>query len=264
MECKAVDIMRLLQEVADKTGYKLLNAQFPLMYKKMEEVLGKSFFAEDYMYKKMFLRSRNAEPPQESLRLKDEYLEIIAEYLGYKNYLQFLGMHEHKFPVALESCEGVWYSYVRCNSGDPEVYVSPVHIYQKTKQIFVEMRGYTRKFKGELKMEGNCLFCLLESGQDKNIHLVLKIGLAKKPNVLQGVFSGLSSGGDPIAGREVFVRQHGTEFDKLKHKKLKISELINSKDEEEKVIGEYFSDKQLNILKGGQASTFELNDLKKK
>jgi len=263
MECNPADIMRLLKEVADKTGHKLLNAQFPEMYGKMKKQLHEILFAEDYMYKKMFLRARKNLETNTALKLKDEYLEKIAEYLGYKSYDRFLEMGRHQFPVALENCRGTWYSYVRCNSGNPEIFVSPVFIYPETKQLLVKMKGFTRIFEGELKMIGSCLNCLLESDQEKNIHLVLKIGLAKKPNVLQGVFSGLSSGGDPIAGREVWVRSDEG-FDEMKNKKMKISELLNSRNEDEKIIGEYFSDRQQNILKGGQASTFEINDLKKK
>jgi hypothetical protein len=264
MEYKPADIMRLLQEVAEKTGFRLVNSHFPMMHEKMKPDGRKTFFAENYLYKKMFLRARKALKEAEgSVKLNAEYVEIIAKFLDYKNYDQFLEMRYLKFPDEMENCAGVWYSYVRCNSGNLDVYASPVHIYQHTKQIFVEMQGFSRKFKGELKMEGNCLYCLLESGQGKNFHLVLKIGVAKKPNVLQGVFSGLSSGGDPIAGREVWVRQY-ERFENLKHKKLKISELIHSKNEEEKMIGEYFSDKEKNILKAGQASTFELSDLRNK
>ena len=228
----------------------------------MKKECGEPFFADNYLYKKMFLKARSAEAKGGGLlNLNDEYLEIIAGYLGYKSYAHFLELQHYKFPDELENCKGVWCSYVRCNSGDADVLVAPVHIYHKTKQMFIEMKGASRRFKGELKMEGKCLFCLLESGEDKNIHLVLRIGLAKKPNVLQGVFSGISSGGDPIAGREVLIRNDSA-FEKLKHRKMKISDLLISGNEEEKLIGEYFSAKQQNIIKGAPASTFELNDLK--
>lgn len=261
MEYDPVDVLRLLQEVAEKTGYRLVNSHFPMMHEKMKPEGRKTFFAENYLYKKMFLRARKAQREGvKGISLNDEYVEIIAQFLDYKSYSHFLELQQQQFPSALLNCLGVWYSYVRCNSGHPEVYASPVRIYEQTKAVLVEMQGASRKFKGELKMEGSCLYCLLESGQEKNIHLVLKIGVAQKPNVLQGVFSGLSSAGDPIAGREVLVRQF-VSFGELKHKKLKIAELMKSKEEEERAIGNYFSEKEQNILKAGQASTFELGDL---
>jgi hypothetical protein len=256
--------MNLIGKVAKEAGHPTVNTAFPKIHDIMKKACGEPFFAENYLYKKVFLRARLMEKKGGGiLILKDEYVEIIARYAGYESYSKFLERRENKLAGELISCEGVWYSYVRCNSGDMEVLASPVHIYQKANQVFAEMKGSSRNFKGELKMERDCLYCLLESNKGKNIHFVLKVGVALMPNVLQGVFSGMSSGGDPIAGREVLIRQE-LGFDKLKHKRLKISTLINSKNEDEKLVGEYFSDKQQNILKGGQASTFELNDLRKK
>lgn len=265
MECNSGDIMILLEKVAKKAGHIVVNTQFPLIHEKMKEACGQPFFGEQYLYKAMYLEARKLEEQGGGmLTLKDEYLEIIARYAGYENYLHFVKSLRYELPEALMNCKGEWYSYVRCNSGEMEVLVSPLRIYDKMNQVFMEMKGATRDFNGEIKMERDSLYCLLESREGKNIHLVLKIGVAKKPKVLQGVFSGLSSGGDPIAGREVLVKQEGMEFEKMKNDKLKISALINSKIEEEQIIGAYFSDKERNILKGGQASTFDLSDLKRK
>ncbi len=265
MKCKSADIISLLDAMAAEAGYKLLNANYPLIHEKMKEWRGKkSFFAEEYLYKKVLLRARNAEDKGGGiLILKDEYVEIIAEYAGFESYSDFLQQKVRTISPMLENCEGKWYSYVRCNSGDMFVLISPVQIYQQKKQMCVEMKGPSRTFKGELRIEGSCIHTLVESGEGKSIHIVLKIGISKHPRVLQGIFSGMSSGGDPIAGRELFVRQP-IGIDSLEPKKIKISSLLNSPDEEERMIGIYFSDMPGNILKGGPASTFELSDLKKK
>jgi hypothetical protein len=106
------------------------------------------------------------------------------------------------------------------------------------------------------------VYCLLESKQDKNLHLVFNVGHSKRPNVLQGVFSGMSTAGDPIAGREVLVRRKEKIFE-LKNSRQSISEMLKSKSEEEKIIGKYFKEVNQNILKGGKSSTYELTDLKK-
>ncbi|CAN5850472.1 hypothetical protein BH11BAC7_BH11BAC7_37090 [soil metagenome] len=263
MQCNSADILSLLEKAAAIAGYKPVNVYFPFIHAKMKEKIKGDFFAENYLYKKLYLRARNAEKNGGGkLNLKDEYIELIVSYAGFKSYDQFLKLREQKFPEELENCAGAWYSYVRCNSGEMYVLRAPVRIYEETKQIFIEMKGTSRTFKGELKIEAQCIHCLLESGQGKSIHLVLTLGVAKKPNVLLGVFSGISSGGDPIAGREVLVRQV-LEFEGLKNNRLSISGLIGSDNEEEKLIGEYFMDKQDNILKGGRSSTFELGDLKK-
>jgi hypothetical protein len=264
MECRSADIMDLLERVAKKAGRPLTSTQLTKIQDEMKKVCGEPFFGDKYLYKYLFLPARKMERNGGGiLTLSDEYIEIIARYAEFEDYSKFLEKKDQKLPDELLSCVGVWYSYVRCNSGDMDVLASPVSIYQKANEIVVEMQGSSRSFKGEIRMERDCLYCSLKSGKGKNIHFVLKIGVALIPKVLQGVFSGVSSAGDPIAGREVLVRQE-LDFDKLKHKRLKISTLINSNNEEEKLIGEYFSDKQQNILKAGTASTYELNDLKKK
>jgi hypothetical protein len=100
----------------------------------------------------------------------------------------------------------------------------------------------------------------LQSGQNKNIHIVLKAGHSTEPQVLQGVFSGVSTAGDPIAGREIFIRQK-LSYDKLTTERASIKDLIGSKSRESELIGKYFKNKEYNILKGGAASTFGLDDL---
>ena len=259
---QSTDIKRLLQAVAAKTGNKLVYGQFHLIYEKMKKEYGALPFAEEYLYKKVFLKVKNADEELTGhINLNDQNIEAIAEFLGYEGYTEFI--EEQLFPAhpAMENFIGSWYSYVRCNSGSPDVLVSPVEIFREKKDVRMRLHGPTRVFTGELEFEENCLYCLLKSGKGKNIYLVFKAGLSQQPNVLQGVFSGLSSGGDPIAGREVLVRQHA-EFSELKNKKLSIAAMLNSENDEERLIARYFSKQEKNILRGGKASTFELTDLR--
>lgn len=262
MKYKAVDIMRLLQEVAMKAEMTLEYASFKEIYSKMEEELKALPFKEDYLYKRVYFEVRKMKKATDEVRLNANYIEHIAKYLDYSNYDQFKKMQHQTFYADLEKCLGGWYSYVRCNSGQEYVLISPVRIFKEGREIFLFLKGKERAFTGRLKLEGNCIYCLLESKQDKNLHLVFKYGFASTPNVLQGVFSGMSTAGDPIAGREVLIRQK-VKYNVLENHRRSIDEMINSRLEEENIIGMYFKDPLQNILKGGSASTFDLSDLKK-
>ena len=123
------------------------------------------------------------------------------------------------------------------------------------------MKGPNRTFTGNLKYEGNCLCCHLVSQQDKDLHLVFYAGLEQNPRVIQGVFSGISSAGDPIAGREVLVRQD-EKFNMLQNFRRPIQEMLESKSAEAQIIAMYFKNPEHNILKAGKASTFSIGDLK--
>lgn len=263
MNYNSLDIKRLLQALAAKTNKSLVRGHLQAMHDLMEKSDKKGLFSEDYLYRKIFLRVKDSDNKNnKSISLNTRNIEAIATFLGYTGYDQFIQLPDQSINALLENCVGSWYSYVRCNSGNEEVLISPVQIIRNGKEVIMKLNGPSRKFEGSLKLEGNCLYCLLESKSEKNIHLVFKVGFSQKPNVLQGVFSGMSTAGDPIAGREVLIRQE-LEFASLKNSRRSIAELVKSRSEEEKIIGGYFSDKEQNILKGGQASTFELNDLKK-
>jgi hypothetical protein len=187
-------------------------------------------------------------------------MDAIAISIGYDSYSHFEQSARSAVNKILDSCRGTWLSYVRCNSGNPDVLVSPVEIYSEGRSIRMKLQGKIRLLDGELKLKGKCIHCLLESESEKSIYLVFKIGLVESPEVLQGVFCGISSGEDPISGREVLVRQE-TKYGTLKNRKVPIEEFLRSASEEEVAIGKYFRKKDGNILKIERASTFTLGDL---
>jgi hypothetical protein len=263
MKYKTTDILRLLKEVAIKTDKSLAHPHFPDMYEIMlRDSKELPFTSHDYLYRKLFLEVEGAdEKRRQDISLSAVNVEAIAKFLGYKSYEQFKKFeHPERNPV-LENCIDTWYSYVRCNSGSRNVFVSPVRIFANGKEIQMELRGPSRLFKGIVRLNGHALYCFMESGKEKNLHLVMKVALSDKPEVIQGVFSGISTGGDPIAGREILIRQPGKKFETLAPQKFKIDDLLKSGDEGEKKIGNYFTDKEKNILAGGKASTFGWEDL---
>lgn len=265
MKCHPDDIRRLLKEISEELQTAITHSNFHSMHEQLEaRYKAKKNKAlpcfKDYLYRKLYLKVKD-EDSRRMLQLSPTILNALCECIGYENFDRFRHSdHPAVLPV-LKNCMGAWYSYVRCNSGQAYVLRAPVHIYQQSKTVWVELQGSTRLFKGKLKSEGDCLSCLLESNQHKNIHLLFKAGLSNTPGVLQGVFSAISNGGEPVAGREILVRQQGSEFSKMKHARLPIEHLVAHGSEEEKLVGNYFAVKNGSILKANRSSSFELDDL---
>lgn len=260
--CSAQQIRRLLDEVGNETSLTPVHGNFPEIFRLLNErhkkSTGENFtFSQTYFYRSLYSPLVRG---HRQLSLEIPILDAICKSIGYLSYTNFINSEHPALNKVLEKCIGAWYSYVRCNSGNPDVLVSPVHIYAKGKTILMLLQGKARKFAGEMKLKGKCIYCVLESESDKQIHLVLKVGLSDSPDVLQGVFSGISSGEDPIAGREILARQD-MPFEKMKNDKLKIETLCASDNEKEKIIGNYFRERDRNILSAGRSSTFTFSDL---
>jgi hypothetical protein len=227
------------------------------LYAKANPKKEKITFSEEYLYRKLYLPAQRAD--RDVLKLRPTQLNNIAEALGYKNYAHFVSVSNPMSNPIIKSALGNWYSYVRCNSGQPFVLRAPVRIFEERREVLMEMKGRNRNFHGRVGAVGECLRCGLKS-ENKIISLVLKAGIAEQPRVLQGVFSGLSTAGDPIAGKEILIRQDA-EYEDLRNERIPINELITSSQSESRLVGSYFYSKEGNIIKGGRASTFGLDDL---
>lgn len=263
MDCNRYDILKFLDSLAAATGLNLVHTDFKDMQDrlheryKQENPKGEIEFRDEYIYRKLFLPSKKEK--NEILKLNPAILNALAQGAGFKSYGHFVKVCDPMSNPSIQNSIGVWYSYVRCNSGQPYVLRAPVKIFEEKREVLMEMRGPVRKFSGHVNAMGECLRCNLQS-ENKSISLVLKAGIAAQPKVLQGVFAGLSTAGDPIAGREILIRQDA-EYDALTNERTLINELIAAGDRESKLVGTYFYNKEANILKGGRASTFGYDDL---
>lgn len=216
----------------------------------------------EFVYRVLVLKLRGKNKKTRDIPMYARNFEVLVHALGYSGTSEFLNGKHPSINNDLKGCEGYWYSYVRCNSGQPFVLRAPVEIAVRFRDVVMTLLGARRTFTGKMKLEGDCIYCLLESGETKNLHLVLKTGLESRPNVLQGVFSGVSTGNDPIAGREVLVRQQAVSaFKDLSHDRVAIEKLLQYGNEESKIIAQYFSSAEENILKAGRSSNFEITDL---
>lgn len=263
-------VKRLLGEIEEEIGMEVSNANFSqvkaALSRKYEERRKNPFPINnpEYVYRSLTLQLKKKAKRKSDVPLNAVNVEALVHALGYKGYHDFRDAQHPSVSSDLKGCEGFWYSYVRCNSGQPYVLRAPVHISVKFRDVLMLLKGKQRIFEGKMKLQGDCIYCLLESGDTKNLHFVLKTGLASRPDVLQGVFSGLSSGNDPIAGREVLVRQPAaSQFGELTPERMAIDSMLKSKTEEQKIVAHYFSSKADNILKAGRSSAFDITDLMK-
>ncbi len=191
------------------------------------------------------------------VRPSRHHLDIIASYLGFKNFEQFSISCQKKVPEILKACLGTWWSYVRANSGD-FILRAPVKIYmdEQTQNIHMILHGNENKFQGSIELKGTCLFAYIKSGADKQFVITLKLGVSKNISVLKGVFCGISSSGIPIAGREVFIKETSNSFNGMKWQRFTIDD--NRLDP---AIRHYFSEHATNCLKISEPSFFDMNDL---
>lgn len=103
------------------------------------------------------------------------------------------------------------------------------------------------------------MFILMKSESGKQLHHVYKIGIREKPQVLQGIFSGVSTTFEPIGGRVVLVAAREP-FVKLEGKELTPMELKKSGDLGTR-LARYFESYDGNNLRINPVVSFGENDL---
>jgi len=260
----------LLSKAVQKTGKSFNHADFADMTAEINAAIFEKrqngvVIGEKYVYDNIYRKFKKMDALDE-LSLNQKYVDTIARYAGFRNFQGFeeflLAEVETKDEVILR-CGGVWKSYVRTNSGRAELLVAPLHIVQEGGKTVIKMKGEGDVvYDADLTLKGGCLRCLLDGGKldDRQIYMVMRLGVAAKPEVLLGIFGGMSNGGMPIGGREVWIRmEEGMTFEELSH------EVIDMEKEADKLneyILYYFKDRYKNCWKGTLPSSFDIRDLK--
>lgn len=200
MKVKATHVQRLLNELAKKTGHSLEHVGLNAI---SLEIKG---LGERYLYE----LSRKLESEQKkgnsTLNVQTSRLELIARFLGYFRYLDFIATEDAPLDNVLAGLVGNYYSFVRGNRSDTAIIQSPVRILQRDKRIWFELQGPMRKYEGPVELVHGCLFILMTETGGKQFHHVYKVGTRERPPLLQGIFSGVSTVFEPIGGRAVLVR----------------------------------------------------------
>jgi hypothetical protein len=213
--------------------------------------------SQKYLYETYNAVEKAIQEKKEDLRTSRAKMDAIAEALGYKNFSEFEKTILSPLDPLLDHYEGNWWSIVRAN-GSNHILKAPIKIYKDKveNKMKIDMKGGARSFTGYVQLRAGNLFCELDSNDNKILYLIMKIGSNKYTRLLQGIFAGISSAEDPIAGRELFWKEEQLSFDDMQWEKLPVNT-----PKLDKRITNYFAKSEGNCLKGGQASVHDMVDL---
>jgi hypothetical protein len=208
----------------------------------------------DELYRKV---SKKHHEGVTTCRASSPHLDAISHAMGYLNFQQFCNSCDYPISSVLEACTGNWWSYFRAPAGN-YIFRSPVRIFrdQLRQTMRMDLKGRERVFSGKIDERSGCLSGFLESGTDKRIGLVFKLGRSRHMELIQGVFCGISMG-DPVAGREICIRETGMEYEEMSWS----SHLLDDKTIDYR-IRDFFSEYEMNCIKIKDISGFEIEDLK--
>jgi hypothetical protein len=258
MEVKLAHLDRLVEMLAEKTGQPLDLRGFD----EMSTMIGVEKISKKYLYEAIHLSKEKARRKNlKTLNLQITKLDLISKFLEYPSFRAFADELEKPIDKTLSSCVGSYFNYVRRNGKDTVVLRSPVKIYMEKNKFLWQLKGPSSRYVGELHYRDGCLFVLMVADNGKMIHHVYRVGKALRPDVIKGIFSGVSTTFDPIGGRTVLVRVK-EEFDGLKNGALSVSQLKSSKLEHERKLLKYFKDSEANNVSVNSVGiTFTLDDL---
>ena len=249
------DIKHLLEHLSHKTNESLDHHGF----RRISELVGGSI-RQKYLYDNLYGRIKSGSGDDE-IRLSPNKMDELAQFLGYQNFNTFLDHIKMPLDLILKSLEGSYYSYVRKRSKEGTLLRSPVRVVERENQVILTLQGPNWEYVGGLRLVDGCLFCTMKSEKSKkSFHHVYKVGKSEFPKVLMGLFTGVSSANDPIAGRCVLIRQKEP-FDRLQNQQLSIDEMVDSQNRAYKNLARYFKTYEDNILRINTPGGFDLDDL---
>lgn len=248
-------LRELLNHIAAKNGDVTLTKKN--LQTIAEEITG---IGGDYLYTKIKNPIKKLKD-SDSIGLRDDQLDLVAKYVGYATFTDFVKSLSKTTDNQLDSLVGNYYCYVRMNALETVVLRSPIRISKTNDGTFLfELKGKLNVFSGEIENRHGCLFILMRANDGKEFHHVYKIGTRKKPNVLQGIFSGVSTAFDPIGGRVILIHTDES-YTSLSNQRINYDSLRKSKDSDEKKLAIYFKEYAKNNLASNKARTFGIDDL---
>lgn len=252
MKIKTSEVLALFQLLSQKAGQ-------PNDYKGLEIIsyeIG-NLVSHRYLYDKLYEANKGN---KEEVTILDSKLQTLLDYLGFINYNDFKIFLKNPIHDVVKSCEGTWINYVRQNSSNGYVLASPVNISVIGQKMSLLLKGPSFDYSGFIELNNGCLFCHFNNENGKQFHHVYKIGNRKFPDVLQGVFSGISTSNEPIAGRTLLVKTEGV-FDEIKNEKFTIKELLISEEESNQAIGTYLESFTDNNIAINRVISYGIEDL---
>ncbi|HZY78364.1 MAG TPA: hypothetical protein VFE50_02490 [Cyclobacteriaceae bacterium] len=241
------DILKLLDALkTEHKGADFSMKGFEMMAEELEGINGK------YLYE--LYRGTSKHPHEEKLN-------TIAKAIRYSSFREFVESQKLGEDPVLKSIEGEYYCYIRMHLEEGKVLRSPVRIFPNKGRMSYFLKGGRLEYTGEVTIANGCLFVLMRSNDGtKSFYHVYRIGSMESPEVLQGIFSGISSDSNPIGGRAVLVRKNES-FDSLTKTKMDLQSLSESILDVEKRIAGYFRNKSENNITIKAPYTFGPEDL---
>lgn len=251
-------VKKMLDDLSKQTTEPLDHAGFGYMSEIINEKAGKDLISQKYLYESLFKKVEKLQDTEgASLRLSLCKLDGIARYLGYGNFGEMEQQYEQPIHPILQSCSGNWLCYVRRSTSKAVVLASPVQIKVEGQRADFYLQGPTRQYRGTIHHKQGCLFANFGSEDGKYFQHVYKVGSCKAAEVIQGVFVGVSSAFDPIAGRVILARCP-QEMNQVKNESFV---LADANDRLPQAVREYFNDYCNNNLKINAPITFDYDDL---
>lgn len=252
MELSNSETHRLLELLAQKVGEYLDDWAFKEIEQMTEGSVTSRFLGDKF---------RDVKNGQDPITFQSSKIEPLLKAAGFESLTHYRSHLEQPVPEVLKSCLGSWISLVRQNSFDGYLYQSPVSIEQASHQVHFKLRGPSYVYRGEMTYRNGCLTTLFSGDSGKEFHHVYKIGNRKNPAFLQGVYTGISTGDDPIGGRCILYRTEAA-FESIENRRLKVADLLASEHEQERALGKYFESFERNNLRLNPIIAFDLEDLR--
>lgn len=217
----------------------------------------------DYIYNNLYLNLNKAtKAGRKDHGLNTDYVEKLLAFLGVAGISDWLNPPLSQPNILGEQgLIGTYYSYVKCNSGREDILVSPVQIYFDQNSLMMKLRGRQREYLGMVEISSGCMFAMISSSGGRKIHLIGKVGYNQRPDLIQCVYSAVSSAGDPIAGKELLIRVSNASLEDGQNERISIESMLNSSKADQKAIGAYFLKDNYQVCKIKDISTFTLDDI---
>lgn len=256
-KCRVDLVLQLLEELSIKTKQPLDRAGFI----KIADQLDDDNINERYLYKTLYLtfRKHNQNGITEA-NLQPLKIDAICVFLGYINYEHYVRKKSKVHDPVLQHAVGAYMCYVRRNTIDGVVLCSPARIILHDEKFRFELKGPKRNYGGEVLHRHGCLFISFEAPGGKAFQHIYKIGRSESPDVLQGIFSGVSTTFEPIGGRVLLIRKEAT-FETLKNVQHTVKDMSKSKQLSERRVAEYFKEYDGNNLSIGKVVASTIDDL---
>lgn len=255
MDVKPEHLQQILTMLTQKTGQHLDRRGLQNIAEEIKGLNG------NYLYRNIFRAIEAAKGNKnKTVSLREAPLDMIARYLGFKNTPLLIRHLDTPVDPLLAGCQGSYYCYLRRNSEDAYILRSPVKIESHESKMILTLHGPRRTYTGEITLGNGCLFILMVHEDGKQFHHIYRLGKHDAPEVLQGIFSGVSTVFDPIGGRTVLIRTD-EDYKALKNKELELIALEKSKDLKERRLAEYFKKYEHNNLNIRRVNTLRLDDL---